>query len=318
MKTISMSKPSRSGLLRLIGTLIALVLLVYLLSQQGWQAIWAAIQQIPLWALALSFGLMILSRIAVAGRWHVLLRSGGLPISLRNSFRITFAGLFATNFLPTTIGGDVIRLAGAVQQKLDAATATASLIVDRLVGMAGMVMVVPLGIPLFVRNNPALSLFYNPKIHYSAGFASLISKSWWKNIWEKGARIFHRLIGALSLWLKQPRALLEALLMTWVHMLSIFIIMTLLFNNLGDDVSIWQVGGLYSIVYFITLLPISINGYGLQEISMTFVFSQLAGASLANALTVALIYRTLMMLASLPGVAFLPGLLPGAQRQQEE
>ena len=314
----SFSLPNRSGLLRWIGTLVALALLIYLLSQQGWQAIWAAIQQIPLWALALSFGLMMLSRIAVAARWHVLLRSGGLQISLRNSFRITFAGLFATNFLPTTIGGDVIRLAGAVQQKLDTATATASLIVDRLVGMAGMVMVVPLGLPFFLGNNPTLSFIPSTKTIYSVGFASLGSKGWWKKTWEKGMKIFHRLLESLSLWLKQPRALLEALLITWVHMLCVFSIMTLLFNSLGDDVSIWQVGGLYSIVYFVTLLPISINGYGLQEISMTFVFSQLAGASLTNALTVALIFRTLMMLASLPGVAFLPGLLPGAQQQQEE
>jgi uncharacterized membrane protein YbhN (UPF0104 family) len=131
-------------------------------------------------------------------------------------------------------------------------------------------------------------------------------------------RIFHRLLEALSLWLKQPRALLEALAFSWVHMLSIFSIMTILFNSLGDDVTIRQVGGLYSIVYFITLLPISINGYGLQEISMTFVFSELAGTSLANALTVALIFRTLMMLASLPGAAFLPGFMPGTQNQQDE
>jgi uncharacterized membrane protein YbhN (UPF0104 family) len=220
--------------------------------------------------------------------------------------------------LPTTIGGDVIRLAGAVQQKLDAATATASLIVDRLVGMAGMIMVVPLGLPIFLVNNPILNSTPSTKIIYSAGFASLGSKIWWKKTWEKGTRIFHRLLEALSIWLKKPRALLEALLITWVHMLCTFSIITLLFNSLGDNVSIWQVGGLYSIVYFITLLPISINGYGLQEISMTFVFSQLAGASLANALTVALIFRTLMMLASLPGVAFLPGLLPGAQQKREE
>jgi uncharacterized membrane protein YbhN (UPF0104 family) len=316
MKLFSLK--NRTGLLRLIGTLIAFVLLIYLLSQQGWQAIWAAIQQIPLWALALSFGLMMLSRIAVVGRWHVLLRSGGLQISFMNSFQITFAGLFATNFLPTTIGGDVVRLAGAVQKKLDAATSAASLIVDRLVGMAGMLMVLPFGIPIFVQNNPALNSTTDTKILHSAGFASLISRDWWKNLWEKGMRIFHRLLEALSLWLKQPRALLEALVFSWVHMLSIFGIMTILFNSLGEDVTIWQVGGLYSIVYFITLLPISINGYGLQEISMTFVFSELAGTSLANALTVALIFRTLMMLASLPGAAFLPGFMPGTQNQQDE
>ncbi len=68
-------------------------------------------------------------------------------ISFRQSLRITFAGLFASNFLPTTIGGDVVRLAGAIQYELDAATSTASLVVDRLVGMAGMAMMVPFSLP---------------------------------------------------------------------------------------------------------------------------------------------------------------------------
>ncbi len=37
-------QPSRQSALRIIGTLVALVLLVYLLSQQGWEQIWAAIR----------------------------------------------------------------------------------------------------------------------------------------------------------------------------------------------------------------------------------------------------------------------------------
>ncbi len=70
-----------------------------------------------------------------------------MKIPFRQSLRITFAGLFASNFLPTTIGGDVVRLAGAIQYRLDAATSTASLVVDRLVGMAGMAMMVPFSLP---------------------------------------------------------------------------------------------------------------------------------------------------------------------------
>jgi len=45
--------------------------------------------------------------------------------------------------LPTTIGGDVLRLAGAVRLGLSTSLAAASLVVDRLVGMTGMVLMVP-------------------------------------------------------------------------------------------------------------------------------------------------------------------------------
>lgn len=86
--------------IRLFGTLLAIVLLVYLLSQQGWEEIKAAIQQIPLWRFFAAMGLMIISRFAVAGRWHVLLRSADQKVSPWDTLRVTFAGLFATNFLP--------------------------------------------------------------------------------------------------------------------------------------------------------------------------------------------------------------------------
>jgi hypothetical protein len=42
---------------------------------------------------------------------------------------------------------------------------------------------------------------------------------------------------------------------------------------------------------------------------MTLVFHHLGGASMASSLSVALLFRTLMMFASLPGALFVPGLL---------
>lgn len=92
-------------------------------------------------------------------------------------------------------------------------------------------------------------------------------------------------------------------------MLCVFFILWLLFLGLGESISLWLVGGLYSLVYFFTLIPISINGYGLQEISMTFIFYQLGGVSLASSLTAALIFRTLIVIGSLPGAFFIPGII---------
>lgn len=303
-------------IIRLIGTLVALVLLVYLLRQQGWREIGDAIGHISSWRLILAMGLMVVSRLAVSGRWYVLLRSAGLKIKFGQSLRITFAGLFASNFLPTTVGGDVIRLAGALQLNLDAAVCTASLIVDRLVGMAGMAMVAPFGLPRFLEANTlpvALDTWRHGEI---AAIASAPLGKWGRLIWIKGISIINRMVVALSLWLKQPRSLLTALFFTWIHMLCLFSILTLLLAGTGERVPFWLVGGLYSIIYFITLLPFSINGYGIQEVSMTVIFSVVGGASVQSGLTVALLFRTLMMLASLPGVAFVTELLPKAALPQ--
>ena len=66
---------------------------------------------------------------------------------------------------------------------------------------------------------------------------------------------------------------------------------------------------MWGLVYFITLLPISIGGIGLQEWAIWFTFHQLGGVGEAHSLTIALLFRTLMMLSSLPGAVFVPGIL---------
>ena len=78
----------------------------------------------------------------------------------------------------------------------------------------------------------------------------------------------------------------------------------------GSQVPFLLIGGLYSVGYFITLIPISINGYGLQEISMTILFVKVAGVSTSHAVIMALVIRFMMMAASLPGSLFLPKIIP--------
>ena len=88
--------------------------------------------------------------------------SAGTGITLRQSTHLTFAMLFASNFLPTTIGGDVVRLAGALRLGFDQAISVASLVVDRLVGMTGMAMALLLGLPDFLQLHYE---FTNDRVH---------------------------------------------------------------------------------------------------------------------------------------------------------
>ncbi len=330
-------RPTKSFLLRLIGTLVALGLLVYLLRQQGWEEISAAIQQLPFRSFLFALGAMMLSRLAVTARWHILLVSGGVDISLGQTTRLTFAGLFASNFLPTTIGGDVVRLAGAIQLKYDGAICAASLVADRLIGMAGMAFALPFGIPslmkaglTFPRNayiqviGQQTTLQYGQTLIAGQSFpevnirevAIITSVSnRLKPIWDKGLRLSRKLLKALTVWIKKPGILLIALGITFLHQFFLFGSIWLLIDGMGEETSFWLVAGLWSFVYFVTLIPISINGYGLQEVSMAFLFSNVGGVSPENGLTLALLVRTLFMLASLPGAAFIPGILSSTKGQ---
>lgn len=278
--------------------MLAVGLLIYLLSRQGWSEIVSAAGQIAWWRFVLALILVMISRFAVAGRWHVLMRSAGTGISPRQSIRLTFAMLFASNFLPTTIGGDVVRLAGAIRLGFDQAISLASLVVDRLVGMTGMAMALPFGVPAYIQYATSLP-------------TTSIAIPWLNPLADKIRRFLHDLMQALKVWINKPRSLLAALGFTWVHMLCTFAMIRLLLGGMGEHISFWLVMGLWSATYFITLIPISINGMGVQELAITFFYVAIGGISQSSGLTLALLMRLLQMIASLPGALFIPDIMAG-------
>jgi glycosyltransferase 2 family protein len=270
-----------------------------LLSQQGWAQIANAISKISWWRFVLAIILVFISRFAVVMRWHVLMSSAGTGITFRQSARLTFAMLFASNFLPTTIGGDVFRLAGAIRLGFDQAISVASLVVDRLVGMTGMAMAFILSLPGFI------DYYTNPPV------AGSMAIPWLKPLGNKILRFLQELSQTLKVWLNKPRSLLNALAFTWVHMLCTFATVWLLLGGMGEEISFWWVMGLWSATYFVTLLPISINGMGVQELAMTYFYVAIGGISASSGLTLALLMRALQMIASLPGAFFIPDIMAG-------
>ena len=291
---------NRQRLLQLAGTLLAVVLIALLVREDEWSEMLAAMQKITILDLILVTILFAISRFAVSWRWHILLQSAGVPISIQNSTALTFTGLFASNFLPTTIGGDVVRLAGAMQMGFDRAVCLASLAADRLIGMLGMSMTVPIG----------LAYSWNMLQIGSAAF-SLVG------IIKKPLAFVKRIFSIFSIWLKKPVSLLGALVGTWIHMLCLFGSIYLIVDDLGSHISFWMIAGLWSLTYFITLIPISINGYGLQELSFTFLMSNVAGLTPAASLTVAVLIRAFFIISSLPGAFFMPSILSAMADQKK-
>jgi uncharacterized membrane protein YbhN (UPF0104 family) len=310
-------RPSTQSIIRVLGSTAGFLLLIHWLTKLGWQEVVAAVKRIPSEIFLLTIAVMVVSRSAVAARWHVLMRSAGTPMTYRQSLRLTFAGLFASNFLPTTIGGDVVRLAGGIQLRLDAAVCTASLIMDRLIGMLGMAMALPLALPTL------FSLSGQARTGGSSTKALLVAvgvtpaRSFPRQLWEKLRKFSTRVFGAFALWRGNLTAVLSSLAFTWIHMLSVFASVGLFIRGMGEEMSFWSIGGFWSIVYFVTLLPVSINGLGVQEVAISFFFSEVGGLTLQTGLTLAILVRLLFMLASLPGIFFLPGILVSVKEQRE-
>ena len=99
----------RQSIARSAGSLLAVILLVMLLKEERGDEITSAVKRVSIWYFLAGIFVMLISRLFVVGRWHILLRSAGIDISFWRTAMLTFTGLFSSNFLPTTIGGDVVR-----------------------------------------------------------------------------------------------------------------------------------------------------------------------------------------------------------------
>lgn len=282
---------------RAVGTLLAIILLVILIREESSTEILSALKSIDPFYFIFSIFVMLISRMFVITRWHILLRSASISIPFLRTAMLTFTGLFSSNFLPTTIGGDVVRLTGAMQLGYDRAICLASLVADRLIGMVGMLFTLPFGL---------VPVFSTPGALQAVAFTLLI---------EKIRAFAKRTLNTFSIWLKKPKALFFSLFATFGNMACIFAAIYFLAEGMSDHLSYWLIAGLWSLTYFVTLIPISINGFGVQELSLTFLFSSIGGLSNAESLTIAILIRILFIITSLPGAFFLPSILAEMNRK---
>ena len=297
-------KRKRVFLLRLFGSAIAFGLVAFLIYQ-NWADFIEALSSLPAGILLIALLLAFASRLMVTLRWFLLLRVVEPQVRFRQVLKLSFVGLFATNVLPSTIGGDVVKLGGAVQGGLDSAKVTASLVIDRLVGMATMATFLPVGIIQIVQANQAASMVG------SSGPGVFFAR-----IWQKVSKFMMDTWQSLKLWSKQPLNLVIAAAFSFFHMASTFTMVVLLLGGLKEPISWWTAGGLWVLVYFITLVPVSINGLGLQEASLSLVYVSFAGVSESSSLVLALLMRVLFMIASLPGALFLPSAFSGDRKSK--
>ena len=82
----------------------------------------------------LIFGVLLL-------RWFKFIHGLKLKLSVKNVIRYFFIGLFGNLFLPSSIGGDFIKIVGLCRETDEKVKVVASVLLDRLSGFAGIVIV---------------------------------------------------------------------------------------------------------------------------------------------------------------------------------
>ncbi len=281
------------------GSLVSIGLFGWLLSQQDWEQVFSILKEMPIWAIPLSFCLIFSGLVVNAWRWWGLVRSQQIEISFSNTLKIVVAGAYASNFLPSTVGGDVVRIVGMLNYHKSKVVVVSSVVVDRAINVVSYLAFAPLA--LWVFDIPSL---FSTGSHPSLMASSIANVTWGRRLRKLSAKLGNSLRKSFQLWSRSPGVIVKAFLISWLSLLVVFLGVWVLARGIQISVSLIDIIAVSVIVYLLTLLPISVNGYGVREIAVTFLYSQL-GASIEQASTLAIITRFISLISTLPGAIWL-------------
>ena len=256
--------------------------------------------------LIFAFILQFFSTVLAAFRWRLMMRA--LHYEQGSSFFLKsyLKASFFNQALPTSIGGDAVRAIDLSQTGYSKKESVYSVLVDRLIGVFGLLLLNLLAIATGSERFPVqiitvitvtvVFLMSGAAVLFYVGELSFLSHiSILKYLHEISLRI-------RAVFSTGARASQQVILCLFVHLLSVGAIYFLGKGvGLPYDFIIYLV--LIPPVFLLTLIPISLAGWGVREGGMIGLFLFI-NADKTMVLAVSLLYGMSLIVTSLPGAFF--------------
>ena len=254
--------------------------------------------------LALVF--QLISTYIAATRWYLIMSI--LDFHEKFSFYVKsyFTGSFFNQALPSSIGGDAVRILELSQRGYKKRESFYGVFVDRVVGVVGLLVLNLTANILFYGSLP-LWLFQLINVITIVGILGFIFLMKLHHIQflskYKGLDLFHRLSKRISnLYQSKKLLILHTSISIVVHVASIFAIYFLA-RSVGINLPFEVFLVAMPPIFLLTIVPISLAGWGVREGAMVGVFIFL-GAVKAEILSVSILYGLILIVSSLPGSLF--------------
>ena len=270
------------------------------------------------WIVA-ALALTMLSFVAATFRWSQMVHAIGLRESFPRLFSHFMAGQFTSNFLPTTIGGDIVRIARLRKDVDDSPKSFASVVFERLSGWIALPILILMG---FAADSSLRSLGGQSRAAFIlalvtlAGLFGVVFVVGHEIVGRRFSRL--RYVNALHLGLEGLKAhrgdafgLIGAAL---AYQLILVLAARCAIEALGiEGVSTTAMMVFLPAVLIAQVLPISIGGFGVREGLFVFFLSGL-GVADSEATLFGLMLGILTLLTSLAGV--IPLVFGGRKRKE--
>jgi uncharacterized membrane protein YbhN (UPF0104 family) len=236
-----------------------------------------------------------LAQVVSSYRWMLLARSVGFTAPLSRYVAFYYVGMFFNLFLPTSMGGDVVRawlLSGGPGRRWQAALSVFS---ERF---AGLMMLLALACTATIPNFNVLPTWALALVWGSAVMGVLMVVA--LPLLSRRITKLQNLTHALSLYRSQHRTLLIVLALSLIVQASGIIQVWLLGQALGLTAPPLAYAVVIPLVTLLTMLPISVNGVGVREGFLVLLLAPV-GVPEAGAIALGLLWLAVLASASLIG-----------------
>jgi len=314
----SAAKPhrGRQALIWVVKIVVSVGLLWILLAGVDLTRLWNTVRtaSVP-WlaaALALYFGVILVS----VWRWSLLLHAQHVAAKVGTLTNSYLVATFFNNFLPSNIGGDVIRIRDSSKFMSSKTLAATVVLVDRGVGLLGLMLTAAVGATVAARMSEAIGPV-GPGLLWAAfivAFALAIPVLFLPHgvrMLLRPLRALHqewvgerieRLTAGLSKFRDAPKSL-AACFGGAIAVQAVFVgFYWSIGHALGLSVPVAHLAIRVPVSFIVQMLPLSVNGWGVREQTFVLYLTRL-GLPAESALAMSFLGAALIMLFSTSGAA---------------
>ncbi len=283
-----------------VRVLFSAALLTWIARNTNWSQVGEAFANLRVECWLGAVGILIGTQFLSSKRWQLFARELRFERSVPKLTAYYFIGMFFNLLLPTSVGGDVVRawyLDAGAKRRL---AAFASVLLDRLNGLAVLIVLAVLGVFMTQTPLPAWvswSVFALAALA-ATGFLALPVLARVPYL----PTVRREQLATVVSVIHQPRVLITTTGLSFLVQVANVVLVWWIGLGLGMDVPFAYYWILVPMVTLLTILPLSLNGMGVRE-GGTVLFLSPLGVPQETALTLAFLWFAVFGIASLMGGA---------------
>lgn len=251
--------------------------------------------------------LMILQSLLGGVRWklvtNALAATKAHCITMWESQKIYYIGVFFTTCLPGTVGGDVVRIWMAKGLGIPLSQAINAVIIDRMIALFGIGVMVLATLPVFagLLQLDSVAVYSVSALLVVLGFVTVffLERVLTPHGHLRPVQWLLHFLSSLKLIMTHPYVCASAIMLALVAHVSYSLSAYVMAQSLGIPMTVMQSMAFIPLVMLITTIPISIGGWGVREASMVGLLG-LVGIGQEAALMLSVQMGLLFMVISLP------------------